>query len=78
MALNLPEGALNELLYADDLALMDEIIEGFINKFIKWKEGFESMGLKVNLGKIKVVVSGGITKHMACLKIKLSHVGSAA
>ena len=31
------EGALCELLYADDLVLMSEIIEGLRNKFLKWK-----------------------------------------
>ena len=35
-------------------------IEGLKNKFIKLKEAFESKGLNVNLGKIKV--SGCITK----------------
>ena len=30
--------------------------------FLKWKEAFESKGLKVNLGKTKVMVSGSITK----------------
>ena len=54
------EGALSELLCADDLALMSETIERLRNKFIKWKEAFENKGLKVNLGKTKV--SGGITK----------------
>ena len=48
------EGALSELLYADDLVLMSETIEGLRNKFLKWKEAFESKGLKVNLGKTKV------------------------
>ena len=45
------EGALSELLYADDLVLMSEIIEGLRNKFFKWMEVFESKGLKANLGK---------------------------
>ena len=36
------EGALSELLYADDLVLMSETIKGFRNKFFKWKEYFES------------------------------------
>ena len=53
------EGALSELLYADDL--MNETLMGLRNKLIKWKEVFESKGLKVNLGKTKVMVSGGIT-----------------
>ena len=34
-------GALSELLYADDLVLMRETIEGLRNKFLKWKESFE-------------------------------------
>ena len=36
------EGAISELLYADNLVLMSETIEGLMNKFIKWKEAFES------------------------------------
>ena len=45
LSLNAPEGALSELLYADDLDLMSETIEGLRNKFLKWKEVFESKGL---------------------------------
>ena len=56
------KGALSELLYADDLVLMREIIKGLRNKFLKWKEALESKGLKINLGKTKVMVSGSITK----------------
>ena len=62
LSLNLLEGALSELLHSDDLVQMSETIEGIGNKFIKWKEAFESMGLKVNLKKTKVMISGGITK----------------
>ena len=62
LSLNLTEGALRELLYADDLVLMSETIEGLRNKFLKWKEAFEIKGLKVNLGKTKAMVSGGIIK----------------
>ena len=50
------DGALRELLYADDLVLMSETIEGLRNKFLKWKEAFEIKCLKVNLGKFKVMV----------------------
>ena len=56
------EGALSEILYADDLVLMSESIKGIRNKFLKWKEAFESKDLKVNLGKRNVVVYGDITK----------------
>ena len=39
---------------------MSEPIEGLRNKFRKWKEAFESKGLKTHLGKTEVMVSGGI------------------
>ena len=38
------ENVLSKLLYADDLFLTSETIEGLRNKFIKWKEAFESKG----------------------------------
>ena len=44
---------------------------------IRLNEAFESKGLTANLGKTNVMVSGGIIK-MAFLKVKLTHVGSAA
>ena len=46
-------GALSELLYADDIVLISETIKVHINKFTKWKEAFESKGMKVNFGKTK-------------------------
>ena len=58
LLLNLAERVhLSEWLYADDLVLMRETIKGLRNKFLKWKEAFKSKGLKVNLGKSKVMVS---------------------
>ena len=52
-------GVLSELLFADDLVLIMETIEGLWNKFIMV---FESKCLKVNLGNTKVIVCGGIIK----------------
>ena len=49
---------MSEMLYADDLVLTSETMEGLRENFWKWNEAFESKGLKVNLGKTKVVVSG--------------------
>ena len=75
------ECLLSELLYADDLVLMSETIEGLRNKFLKWKVAFESKGLKVIIGKSKVMVSCGIMASMdsiACPKEKLTGVWSAA
>ena len=79
------KGVLCHLLYADDLVLMSETIEGLRNKFLKWKEVFKSKGLNVNLGKTKVMVSGGITKdgmskskvdpcRVCCLRVKANSV----
>ena len=50
------EGVLSEWLYAVDLVQMNETIERLRNKFFKWKETFESNGMKVSLGKTKVMV----------------------
>ena len=50
-------GLMSEMLYADDLVLTSEMMEGLREKFWKWKEAFESKRLKVNLGKTKVIVS---------------------
>ena len=71
------EVALSELLYAYDLILMRETIGGLMKKYLKWKESVESKGLKVNLVKTKVMVSGGITKD-GTSKSKIIHVQSAA
>ena len=42
---------------------MSKTNKGCRNKFLNWKEALESKGLKVNLGKTKLMVSGGITKN---------------
>ena len=42
-------GVLSELLYADELVLMSEIIKGLGYKLLKWKEVSESKILKLNL-----------------------------
>ena len=55
---NVRNGFMSEMLFSDDLVLMSEMMEGLREKFWKWKEAFESKGLKVNLGRTKVVVSG--------------------
>ena len=51
-----------ELLCADELVLMSESIDELRDALLKWKEAFENKGLKVNLGKTKVMVSSGITQ----------------
>ena len=46
------------MLYADDLVILAETFEGLITKMAVWKNGLESKGLKVNIGKTKVMISG--------------------
>ena len=54
---NAREELMNEILYADDLVLMNESIENLKEKLLKWKDAFESKQLKVSLKKTKVMVS---------------------
>ena len=56
------EGALSELLYADDLVMMSETTDGLRNKFLERKEVFQSKYLMVILGKTKMMVSSVIMK----------------
>ena len=49
------EGLLMELLYADDLVLVAETEELLMEKLRKWKRGMELKGLRVNIGKTKVM-----------------------
>ena len=55
---NAGEGLMNEILYADDLDLMNENIKNLKEKFLKRKEAIESKELKINFMKTKVMVSG--------------------
>ena len=54
---NARDQLINEILYANDLVLISESMENLKEKFFKCKEAFKSKGLKVNLKKIKVMVS---------------------
>jgi len=44
-----------ELLYADDLVLMAESEEKLMDNLRRWRHGSEEKGLKVNVGKTKVM-----------------------
>ena len=63
------KGALYELLYAAELVLMAETMEVLEAQFIRWKAAFERKGLKVNLGKTKIMDSGGGTGVAVLAKI---------
>ena len=47
-------GLPREILYADDLVLIAQSDEDMIKKIQKWKNGFESKGLRVNVIKNKI------------------------
>ena len=48
-----------ELLYADDLVIAADTIEELKERFLCWKSNLEAKGLKVNIGKTKVLCSNG-------------------
>ena len=52
------EGLLNEILYVDDLVLMSESLEDLRERFQRGRSALEDKGLKVNVGKTKMMVSG--------------------
>src|SRR5260221_12322125 len=60
----LREGLPWELLYADDLVLMAESEEELREKLLKWRVGLEAKGLKVNVGKTKIMLGGCGTGHV--------------
>jgi len=45
-----------ELLYAYDLVLIAESMEELLEKLKRWKNGLERKGLKVNMGKTKIMM----------------------
>lgn len=52
------DGLPHEILYADDLVLMSDSMEGLREKFVKWRDSLEKKGMKVNISKTKAMVSG--------------------
>ena len=47
-----------ELMYADDLAVIAETEEELIKRLNDWKVNMESKGMRVNMNKTKVMISG--------------------
>ena len=54
-----------ELLYADDLVILADSMEEMMDRLSLWKVNLESKGLKVNMGKTKVLVSSYNTQPQA-------------
>ena len=55
---NARKGWMKQILYADGLVLMGETMKDLRENFDEWSEAFESKGMRVNLGKTKLMVSG--------------------
>ena len=51
-------GLAKEFLYADDEALVSETIETLNVRLVAWKHCLEAGGLRVNLGKTKIMIFG--------------------
>ena len=47
-----------ETVYADDLAVIAKTEEELIKRLNEWKENVESKGMRVNMNKTKVMISG--------------------
>ena len=46
------------MLYPDDRVILAETFEWLVTKMVVWKNGLESKGLKVSMGKSKVIILG--------------------
>ena len=47
-----------EDLYADDLVIIAESLEKCVRRLLTWKEAMEEKGLRVNAGKMKIMMYG--------------------
>ena len=47
-----------ELSYADDLVLLADTMDELLSKLGNWKKHLEAKGLRVNMGKTKIMISG--------------------
>jgi len=52
------------LLYADDLVVIAETEYNLIKRLNEWKDDVENRGMRVNMNKIKVMISGERQKVM--------------
>ena len=59
--IKMPRSNINNLRYADDTTLMAESEEELQSLLMKVKEESEKVGLKLNIQKTKIMVSGPIT-----------------
>ena len=55
-----------DMLYADDLVLTGESKEEVLERFSRWKSAMESKGLKINIGKTKILITGKERETIVC------------
>jgi len=53
-----------ELLYADDLVVIAETEDDLIKRLNEWKDFVENRGMRVNINKTRVMISGEWQKVM--------------
>jgi len=53
-----------KLLYADDLVVIAETEEDLVKRLNEWKDFVENRGMRVNMNKTKVMISGEWQKVM--------------
>ena len=53
-----------ELLYADDLVVIAETEDDLIKRLDEWKDNVDNRGMRVNMNKTKVMISGEHQKHV--------------
>jgi len=53
-----------ELLYADDLVVIAETQDDLIKRLNEWKDNVENIGMRLNMNKTKVMISGEWQKVM--------------
>jgi len=46
------------LLYADDLVVIAETEDDLITRLNEWKDNVENRGMRVNMNKTEVIISG--------------------
>ena len=71
---NARRGAVNELLYADDLVIMSEDMEDLKERFWNWKNALESKGLTLSLPRPSIddLVFSVFTSNFFKLSYKIS------
>ena len=47
-----------EDLYSDELVIIAESLEECVRRLLTWKEAVEEKGLRVNVGKMKIMIYG--------------------